>query len=87
MHSELIPAHATGGRVFVLGIFLGLIICILASIQSVTTYLQWCVNAPSDPAIFPNDLYKFMTRTLNYVNDSSWIIGIWSCAFSLYVCV
>ena len=87
MHSELIPAHATGGRVFVLGIFLGLIICILASIQSVTTYLQWCVNAPSDPAMFPNDLYKFMADTLQLDNIYGYNAGIFFCAFSLYVCV
>ncbi len=80
---------ATGGRICVLGIFLGVISTVVTCIFAINIYVQFFFNISSDFATtrLPSGVYQHLDF-MRYLNHSVILsIGLFACLLSLYIIV
>ena len=79
--------YATGGRLFVLGIFLGFITTAVTCCYTINYYVTLFYSFSSDKSIFPS---QFQTDEKNYV-ERTWVLILYTSLavtlFAIYVCV
>jgi hypothetical protein len=78
----------TGGKVFVVGIFFGLMFAIFSACFSLNVYMQYCLTVtPLSFPFFTQELNKFMVNTVVTNFSRSYSIGMFVVLVSLYICV
>jgi hypothetical protein len=77
----------TGGRVFVIGIFLGVIFTVVTCCYTIDVYTEFFYTFNTDTAIFPNQLYR---QQSNFRITTFFVclgVGFFTCLLSLYISI
>jgi hypothetical protein len=77
----------TGGRVFVLGVFFGLLVTIFCASFSLNVLVLRWFTVTSDTSKFPRILRENLFRLAWDYNSASNTVGFLMCAIALYICV
>jgi hypothetical protein len=84
----LAVTHFSGGKLYVVGIFFGLIFALFTACFSFNVYMQYCLNiTPLSFPFFTKELNLFMHDSITANFSTCYIIGMLVVIFSFYVCV
>jgi hypothetical protein len=87
LYNMLTQLLDTGGRIFVIGIYLGLIAALITTFFSINVYLHLTAVISEESPFFSKDLVRFMKDTIFTVYTRSWLIVVAAASLSAYICV